>query len=185
MFNRDLSKIGASKAMEIDRTYAAARDLQSTGLFQIAHGAAHLTAAEEALNSYQSGRYSSLVLVGHNDGGVFKFPDGSYINLATVRANQTTTLAVLSCESSGYGGYYAGIPSPLTYSIAFRTSQIYNDKVYRYFSTTGQQILDLVTAQELLSSSYNQARLEKGVRYAAAPTIAFGGGSTIYLSVTD
>ena len=141
------------------------------------------TVAQAFLDEYnQSTTGQIFTLVGHNEGGKFRFYDGSEINLNSVGQNEAGgILAVISCESGRYvEGRAVGVPTDVTYNIAFSTEE----KLRRRLDNAAAAgiVIDPSRAKEELLAALDETARERQVRVLYY-SIGSGGvvGVAIYL----
>ena len=179
VFKVSANRISAAKLSEFrrsfDRAEQLAREQRSFTVMRPVTSPGSIQMADDFLHTYESSEYGALTLIGHNDSGVFYFTDGSSVNLTQIPANEATTLAIISCNSSEYSDNYAGLPTLVTYSIAYRTAQLYKEKI----SSFSDQVLTLELSQSLLTEAHNRARIENGLRIAAPPALIVGVGAVL------
>lgn len=79
---------------------------------------ADATAAETFVDYYQRSADDVITLTGHNEAGIFRFPDGSWVDIGALGSGGPP-IAIISCESAKYAsGQAVGLPSVLTLTVA-------------------------------------------------------------------
>jgi hypothetical protein len=164
---------GAQRA-DIESTYQEA----GTRGLQVLARTDESSIAEKFIVEYQSGGAQFATLVGHNEGGVFRFADGSGVNLDALGGEGYPLLAVISCESGQYvNGTAVGIPSRLTFQIAYATEQRYTQRVRQLRS------LSPAEARDILEASLREAVAASNVRVTIRFTAIGGGVGVVGFSI--
>ncbi len=140
------------------------------------------TAAVEFQRSYQQSSADVITLVGHNDKGSFKFSDGSSLPLSQVPSSPTLpVLAVISCESARtIQGHAVGLPTEITYAIAFRTEELF---LQRMSAVDENSRRDLPTVQRELEAALDEAVAERNVRIAKYALVGTGSAGVVGVSI--
>lgn len=88
------------------------------------------TAAQRFTSLYRSSSADVVTLVGHNEGGIFRFPDGSTADLRSVGSEGGPILAMISCDSAEYStGQKIGLPTAVTIELAVDVEQRFVAKI--------------------------------------------------------
>lgn len=119
------------------------------GGFAVALPSGGATAAQVLRAEFGAQRSGFVVVVGHNEGGSLRFADGSRLALADLDGGGAVLVAI-SCDSSRYvSGASIGLPTRLTYDVAFLTE--------RKFSQGVTETTSLAAARTLLDTAFLEA----------------------------
>ena len=111
-----------------------------------------------------------VTLVGHNQGGYFRFPDGTYIDLQTLGQSEKL-IAMISCNSIQYAnGSSAGLPGYVGLDVAFTVQSRLTAKVQSLSYSP-----DVAEVQGMLVATLNEVASERSVRIR----YSLAGGGTI------
>jgi lysophospholipase L1-like esterase len=126
-----------------------------------------------------------VILVGHNDQGIFAFPDGSSVDLAAMRTDARGVLAVVSCSSVRYAdGRYAGVPVDLAYDYAYKIQTRFRERIRALDAGTTVTVETAQLELNLAMADVADARTRQiaiAVGGAGLATTS-GAGITIYVS---
>jgi hypothetical protein len=139
--------------------------------------------AETFLAQYRQAASGQIfTLVGHNEGGIFRFRDGSWLNLNLIGQNDTDKLiAVISCESGRFvQGQAVGVPSDTTYNIAFSTEERFRQHVQE--AVAAGVVIDATRARQELTRSFNEIKTERQVRIYS---YSIGSGGVVGLAIFE
>lgn len=135
------------------------------------------TAADSFMSKFQTSTADVITLVGHNDHGTFKFPDGSSITLSDLGSGGPS-IALISCGSAFYAnGRAVGLPSEVTLDAAADIESAFVAAVNQLDGA-----VDVTQLRVLLNSATREvltSRTEK-LRY----TFVVAGGGTVAVSIT-
>jgi hypothetical protein len=158
-------------ASQLAATRAAATRAQQAGVQLLPALAASGTVADFVVERLRNPFGPKvLTLIGHNEGGLFRFADGSSIAL-----NQLPTLApgklpvAISCESARYSsGLQLGFASPITVQVAQLTESLFVGRL-NALAQEGQAITPAAAQAQLeaaLAEAVHQLRVETIVKVA-------------------
>lgn len=116
-----------------------------------------------------------FTLVGHNAGGQLRFPDGSGLDIGMLSVRTDDVGAVLACNSAEYvDGSVVGLPTTLSYEVAFATEQRFIASAESY--TSNGDALTPAAASDLLISAFDEVvRNERYARMARRTTAGAAG----------
>lgn len=139
-------------------------------------------AAAEFESAYLQSSADVITLVGHNKQGLFKFSDGSYFPLDQIRpSDDVPVLAVISCESAPIvEGYAVGLPTEVTYAIAFRTEEVFLQRLNALDESSRR---DLPTLQVELEAALDVAVIERNVKVFKYALVGTGSGTVVGVSI--
>jgi len=166
----------AGQEATISKTFAKA---ETTGRTALRASVANESVAQEFLREYRSTPRDGLItLVGHNAGGTFRFADGSTIDLGKLGSSDGSLVAVVSCESARFvDGRAVGIPTDVTYDVAYRTEQKFSEQV------AGSPSLSRSEAQQYLESALADAVRELRVEGFYKTAVIGGGTGVVGVSI--
>ncbi|MEV6715885.1 hypothetical protein AB0M48_28030 [Lentzea sp. NPDC051208] len=127
------------------------------------------TAAQKVLDDFAQQESGYMILIGHNDKGMFRFPDTSSFDLRSV-SNPKATLVVISCESYLYASRTSiGVPSELIYEVAYSTQAKFVARINAATPPVSRS-----AAQTMLDESFRAAVVERGAKKVAGATLGVG-----------
>ena len=149
---------GDDAVRDADELVAAAQALakgERGGLTIVRPGTG--TAAESALDALTSSKAAVATVIGHNEEGVLRFPDGSGLIIANLPVDGPK-IAVISCSSQKYvNGNAVGLTMDLNYSIALRTEQLFTERVA---ALSVDEAADTAILQRELDAAFDAAAAE-------------------------
>lgn len=159
-------------AGELGKVTSASRKAESLG-YRIPVASGTRTAANDFLRRYNESTADVVTLVGHNDNGLFRFADGSWVQLSTLGNPNRPMVAMVSCDSIEYAnGQAIGLPSAVTYTIAYATENKFANRIAQLPWLPSKDVL-----QQMLIQSLDEAAREHQV--AIKYRIAAGVGVSL------
>ena len=139
------------------------------------------TASEQFLDLYQSTSADIVTLVGHNDGGIFRFPDASWVDLREVGGDGGPIIALISCDSAVYAsGQAVGLPTPVTIELAVDVEQRFVTKVGAL-----QALPSVAEAERLLVEALSEAADARAERFVYMTLTGVGSGVVAGISIHE
>ena len=136
------------------------------------------TIAAQVLETINQTASGLVVLVGHNENGSIYFRDGSGVAITSIQNPPGGFTAILSCSSLVGMQDALGIPTELSYTIAFDTGRRFQSALRARGNLDG---LTRQAAQDLLTSSFNSAKQARGTKLVVLG--ASGAGAVTVIAV--
>jgi hypothetical protein len=157
----------------LSQTISAAEKAPSLGVQLINASGRETSAAQVFDRRIADSPAAVITLVGHNAGGFFRFPDGSYTDLRAL-GQARRPIVMISCNSLVYAnGTSAGLPGPVALTVAFTVQTRFTEKLQALGYVPSQTEM-----QAMLVSSVEEIAKERreGILYTAG---AIGGTGTL------
>ncbi len=167
-------------ATELDKALAAAGRAPEMG-FHVPVATQARSAAESFLEQYRTSSADVVTLVGHNDGGTFRFADGSPLSFSELSFAGGPPVALISCNSMTYAnGQAVGVPSAITFTVAYATEAKFAARL-----TSRTSVPTVPELQSMLVESLEEAAAESGVqmKYVVFGVGTVGGGIAVWQQV--
>ncbi|MDF1605030.1 hypothetical protein [Nocardioides sp. YIM 152315] len=141
------------------------------------------SAADTFVDGYRSSSADVVTVIGHNEGGLLKFADGSSVPLWDLGVGGKP-IALISCSSAAYArGQAVGLPDPVALATAVRIEQALTARVSQLEEApTAAQLKDLLVTVALEESAATSRASRRKV-IALTVTLPTAAGSTIYNTV--